>query len=502
MRRRLTVALVAMAVITLLLTAVGSLLLINRSTASSQESELLAQTRAAVMVLGQPLLGQSSSLATTTTTLPGIGRRHHGAGARKRVAARRVLARNLKRIGNYRDLEITSVGAGGRMVPTPPPPLTETQLQPDVLRSGGSVSGSTDGLVFAAVPLGADGLRTDVLVGTRALRDPLSGLGYFFLVAAAVLALATLVAAYLARRITRPLVGAVVATERIAEGDLGATVSVGSRDYPELQDLAAAINSMSAALARSRGLERQFLLSVSHELRTPLTSIRGYADALAEGATDDVAGAVRVIETEARRLDRLVQDLLDLARLDARQFSLSIAPVDCAELARRTVDAFLPEAASLAIRVVAPTEAPTALWVDADPDRLRQVVANLIENALKYATSTIEVGVGVDGSVVALWVEDDGPGIGAEELGRVFDRHFHSDRTPARRVGTGLGLAIVAELVAAMGGRVGAESPCRDGHGTRMTVQLRARHVGPVTPSTSVGVPTNPSISPPGIPRR
>ncbi len=120
------------------------------------------------------------------------------------------------------------------------------------------------------------------------------------------------------------------ATREIAGGNLEATVPVNRGDYPELAELADAINTMGRHLSRAQGLEREFLLSVSHELRTPLTSIRGYADAITDGATDDVAGAVTIIGTEARRLERLVQDLLDLARLQARQFSLQAQPVDCA----------------------------------------------------------------------------------------------------------------------------------------------------------------------------
>ena len=114
----------------------------------------------------------------------------------------------------------------------------------------------------------------------------------------------------------------------------------------ELAALAEAINTLGANLARAQGLEREFLLSVSHELRTPLTSIRGYADAIADGATDDVPGAVSIIGSEARRLERLVQDLLDLARLQARQFSLHPQRVDTAALLRASSRGVLPRGAA------------------------------------------------------------------------------------------------------------------------------------------------------------
>ncbi len=165
-----------------------------------------------------------------------------------------------------------------------------------------------------------------------------------------------------------------------------ASTSTGQPD-DELADLARTLNAMAAQLEHARGMERAFILSVSHDLRTPLTSIRGYAEAMTDGAisTDaEQARAVHVIESEARRLERLVADLLDLARLDARQFSLSPRPIDAAETVRTTVDAFGPAATELGITTR--VDGPATLPADADPDRLAQIVANLIENALKYAT--------------------------------------------------------------------------------------------------------------------
>jgi signal transduction histidine kinase len=127
--------------------------------------------------------------------------------------------------------------------------------------------------------------------------------------------------------------------------------------------------------------------------------------------------------------------------------------------------------------------------VTADPDRLGQVVANLVENASTFAARQITVGAGRDGGAVVVWVVDDGPGISADELPRVFDRHFTSDRSAGRRKGSGLGLAIVAELVAAMGGTVTARSPVSDGHGTRMDVRLPAGPAPSTGPAVAVPVP-------------
>jgi signal transduction histidine kinase len=240
-----------------------------------------------------------------------------------------------------------------------------------------------------------------------------------------------------------------------------------------MTELAEAINTMGDSLSRSQNLERQFLLSVSHELRTPLTSIIGYADAIADGTTEDTAAATAVIGSEARRLGRLLQDLLDLARLDAQKFSLDVQRVDCAEVVSLTAAGFRPEAENLGLELITAVPTDAGLWVDADPDRLGQIVANLTENAFKYAATRVVVGTGVVGTSIAVWVLDDGPGIAAEDVPHVFERHFTSDRVTARRVGSGLGLAIVAELAAAMKAVVTTESPVIEGRGTRMTIWLR-----------------------------
>ncbi len=328
---------------------------------------------------------------------------------------------------------------------------------------------------FVLVAGGIPATDLPVLVVTRHVASPVNGVAYFVLVAGAVLIAGFLVAAVLARRISAPIVRAVHATRQMAGGNLAATVPVERGDYPELAALAEAINTLGENLSRSQGLEREFLLSVSHELRTPLTSIRGYADAIAEGATEDVGGAIAIIGSEARRLERLVQDLLDLARLQARQFSLHSQLIDCAAVACSVAEGFQPEADTAGIRLVSATSGGGDAWAEADPDRVGQVIANLIENALKFATSRVEVGTQPVGDWVAVWVTDDGPGVSAQDLPHIFERHYSSDRVPARKLGVGLGLAIVAELASAMGATVDAQSPVNDGHGARMVLWLPRR---------------------------
>jgi signal transduction histidine kinase len=477
MRRRITIAILGVVIGTLVLTVAGSLLLVRRAAISTTENQITTETEA---------LGSLISLQ------PALTDRH-------------VVA-VLQRVGAFDGLAIVGLGPGGSFGNIPAP-LVSTVMDAPALRAGQTVVGNVGNLVFVAQPLTltarqrrtlAGGLRASelpVLVVTRHVANPVNGVLYFVLVAGAVLIAGVLVAALLARRISAPLVRAVQATRQIAGGNLSATVPVNPREYPELAELAAAINTLGENLSRSQGLERAFLLSVSHELRTPLTSIRGYTDAIADGATDDVAGAVAIIGSEARRLERLVQDLLDLARLQARQFSLHPQSIDCARVAEAVTEGFQPEADAAGVDLVAAIARGGALWADADPDRVGQIVANLIENALKFATARVEVGAARVGAWIAVWVADDGPGVGPGDLPHIFERHYTSDRVPARKAGVGLGLAIVAELASAMGGVVDAQSPVEGSDGARMVLWLQSSpppqgHEGPVSGVAASGSPT------------
>jgi two-component system sensor histidine kinase BaeS len=340
------------------------------------------------------------------------------------------------------------------------------------------VSGNIGSEIYAAAPYRSKvtanlpDLTQVVVLTNRPDTGLRQALPWFLLAATIVLAVAAVVGDRLGRRISRPLRDAELVTRQIAAGDLAAQVPLPHHGYPELASLATSINTMAGTLSRSKGLERQFLLSVSHDLRTPLTSIRGFAEAIAEGAAPDNTRAAEVIAAEARRLERLVKDLLDLAQFDARRFSLDLRPTDLAELVADTGEGFRPAADELGLRLELQPAPAGAIVATADPDRLAQVVANLVENALKYARTRIVVGVAATADGAVIWVDDDGPGISAADLPRVFDRLFMSSRYPARQVGTGLGLAIVAELLAAMGGSVRAESPVSGSGGTRMVVTL------------------------------
>lgn len=353
-----------------------------------------------------------------------------------------------------------------------------------------TVTGTNGSIVFLAQPIDTrvvsrTPLGKTVIVLTQKVDTNVVGrAGPAFVVAgAAALAVCVALSLWLARRLTRPLQAVEVTARRLAAGDLTARVAVHAGTEDELAALAATLNTMAAQLEQARGAERAFLLSVSHDLRTPLTSIRGYADALADG-TIDAAGpeervrAAGIISGEARRLERLVRDLLDLSRLDTRQFSLHPRPCDAAGVVRDAAGAFGPAAGDLGLSLHT-DDMPAVIPADLDPERLGQIVANLVENALKYAATTVEVSVKANALGFDVVVADDGPGIPTEQAPKVFERLYTVRGTPGRSVGTGLGLAIVRELARAMGGNAAVETS--NGHGTRFVVHLPTGPPGPTT---------------------
>jgi signal transduction histidine kinase len=189
-------------------------------------------------------------------------------------------------------------------------------------------------------------------------------------------------------------------------------------------------------------------------------------------------------------LERLVGDLLDLTKLEAHQMSIALRPTDAAEVVATTAEGFHPAAAKSGLTIVVRMPdhdgtPPTVAAVQADPDRLAQLLANLLENAMTFARSTVMVGMAqneTSGSCV-ITVEDDGPGIAPGDLQRVFERFYRADRGPNRRMGSGLGLAIVAELAEAMGGAVHAESPVTTEGGSRFVVTLQQWQAAKPLPS-------------------
>ncbi len=225
---------------------------------------------------------------------------------------------------------------------------------------------------------------------------------------------------------------------------------------------------------RAEATRRDFVANASHELRTPIAAIRAAAETLQAGALANPAAAREFVDIVARhseRLSRLTEDLLDLSRLESRQWRFDPAPVDVAALARQIVD--LLGAAAREKGLALASEVPEGVAVRADPRALEQVLVNLVENGIKFtARGGVTLRAERDGAAWVLAVEDTGPGIERHHLPRLFERFYRVDPGRAREQGgTGLGLAIVKHLVQGMGGEVGVES---DGAGTRFRVRLPA----------------------------
>jgi two-component system, OmpR family, sensor kinase len=277
--------------------------------------------------------------------------------------------------------------------------------------------------------------------------------------------LAALAAFLLARRISRPVDRIAAAARSLSGGTHPEPVP--GEGAAEIATLAVAFNDLVEQLQRAQEAERSFLLSVSHELRTPLTAIRGYAEAVEDGVVDPREAAATVT-AEARRLERLVKDLLDLARMNRTDFSVHNAEIDLAEVVEDAVRRYQQQAAAFGVSIAAVTDGPAL--ADADADRVLQVVSNLVENALRLTPPGGQVRVAA--APGELRVEDTGPGLAETDREHAFERFYLHERYGRERpVGTGLGLAIVKELTLAMGGTVEVES--RPGELTVFTVRLR-----------------------------
>jgi two-component system sensor histidine kinase BaeS len=495
MRRRITFAILGTVAAALVLAGLGTLALNRVGARSSARSEIDAQAAATAAILDIRATPQKDANGNRIT-----------------VKERLALIRESLSLEDVSLIVYDKSNALRTDLGDPlPGNVTLTSDQVAELRGGQTVSGGRANTVYAGVPLPkTTNDFQPVLLFTRNVGPSIgTGVRWFVLASIITILLGAVIAARLSRRLTKPLVEATDATARIARGDLSVRLPARHGASPdELDALASSINEMADSLQRSRGLEQQFLLSVSHDLRTPLTSIQGYAEAIADGAVPDEQAAAGIILTESRRLERLVRDLLDLAKLESRQFSFGLRTVDLGELVGDSADGFRRqvEEADLQLRFEPPAQVVPAI---ADPDRLAQVVANLVENALKYAAGSITLAVVADPSAPRIEVADDGPGIAAQDLPHVFERLYVASHEPVRKeIGSGLGLAIVRELVEAMGGSVRAEAD--PGGGARMVVTLRpalGADLGPVVPPPAPargGPPAGPApppyVPPPGPP--
>ena len=307
-------------------------------------------------------------------------------------------------------------------------------------------------------------------------------LGVVLLVGVAVAVVVGLVVGQL---LAAPLRRTAAAARTLRSGRRDVRVPVGGP--AEVSDVAGAVNELADALAHSEQRQRAFLLSVSHELRTPLTAVRGFAESLADGVVrgEDVAAAGRIVVREADRLDRLVGDLMELARLEADDFRLDLRPVDLAVVAEDAAGVWSARCGEAGLRF-ALQAGPSAL-VQADPRRLRQVVDGLAENALRVAPpgAPLVFATGGDAATAWLQVRDGGPGLAPEDYPVVFERGVLHDRYRGRRpVGSGgVGLALVHGLVVRMGATIRA-APAREG-GACFTVTFPVTFPAQAVPGVS-----------------
>jgi signal transduction histidine kinase len=285
---------------------------------------------------------------------------------------------------------------------------------------------------------------------------------------AAVIAL--LVGVVLARNLTRPLRDLTLAIQAMTAGELKQEVPVRSAD--ELGTLTQAFNRLSADLARSHELRRQMTADIAHELRTPLTVIRAYIDGLCDGTFKPTPTRFAAMQAETQHLQRLVEDLRTLSLADAGELPMQRVPVSCGALLERLAAAYAPQAGArdIALPVSIEPELPDII---VDPERMIQVLGNLVTNALRYTPSGGRIALSArrQGATVALAVQDTGAGITPDALPHVFDRFYRGDPARSQQDGeSGLGLAIAKSMVEAHGGKIEARS--EPGQGTTFTVLL------------------------------
>ncbi|WP_127504296.1 sensor histidine kinase [Actinoplanes solisilvae] len=430
---RVVLVTVATAVISVFITALVAVPVAVRSVNTQLRAELLEKSALAVELL-----------------------------ATERQAARERIVTSLRRDG----IEVYLIRRGAVDQPGLPERVVRQVARGALVDTRGPVAGTPS--FIAGRPL--SGVNSGVVL-TRAVASNTAGrvLGTVWIALLAGLLGGILAGALLARFIARPIRLAAAAATRLSAGDRSVRIARGGP--AEAAELADAVNQLASALQVSEGREREFLLSVSHELRTPLATLRGYAEAIADGVVGpgetEKAGATMLAEAE--RLDRLISDLLVLSRLEAADLPLDVVPVDLVELVAAAGEAWASRG-GLAVRTELPDH---PVVVRTDPGRIRQVIDGLGENALRVVPAGQPLILAVREPGV-IEVRDGGPGFTDEDLAVAFDRGALNRRYKGvRKVGSGLGLALAARLVTRLGGRITA------GHapegGAMFTIELPER---------------------------
>jgi two-component system, OmpR family, sensor histidine kinase BaeS len=277
----------------------------------------------------------------------------------------------------------------------------------------------------------------------------------------------------LATRIAQPIEELSDTADALAAGHLGARATPPVAD-DELTDLTGAFNAMADALEHTEQTRRRLLADLAHELRTPLATVEAYHEGLADGVIDPDPSTVDVLADATSRLRRLVEDVSLVSRAEEGRLHLDLHPVDLRDLAVNAIDATRPAADSAGITLL--SDLPeTPVTVDADPDRLSQVLANLLANAIEHTpdggTVTVAATSGHDHAVIE--ITDTGAGISTHHLPHIFERFYRADPARSRTLGSGIGLTISRAVIRGHGGDLTAASP-GEGGGTTFTIDLPA----------------------------
>lgn len=352
----------------------------------------------------------------------------------------------------------------GHIIVPAPPYRPGQQIPPEIVAAGTPIE--VDGRVVGTVLTSPDAFfrsAQEAFYLNRVYR----GLGWGTIGAALA---ALLLGMVLVRTLIRPLRELTQATRAVAQGNLAQQVPVRSKD--ELGQLAAAFNQMSADLAEATRLRRQMTADIAHDLRTPLTVLAGYLESLRDGVLQPSPAMLEVMYDEAQHLQRLVEDLRTLSLADARELPLQCQPTAPSALIERIVAKYSHAAAQRQIQLQRQVEADLPGLI-LDPERMAQVLSNLVSNALRYtpAGGAVKLTAKQQGQGVVFTVEDNGSGIAPAHLPYIFDRFYRADQTRHQEGGeSGLGLAIAKSIVEAHGGKITVKSEL--GQGTCFTINL------------------------------
>jgi len=387
-----------------------------------------------------------------------------------------LLPRGLLEALQARQITGYLVGPGAE----PPPGVPQAAVDAVVAGQAVSVEGGPEGatLLIEGRPLTAGGgvllVQPFTVVGVES-SEAVKRIAVALLLG---LLIAVPIGYWAARRLARPLRAARDAANQMTAGSRDVTLE--PEGPIEIADIAESLNRLNSALVVSEGRQREFLLSVSHELRTPLTAVKGYAEALSDGVIEgsDVPRTGATVAAEAARLDRLVTDLLDLARLGAVDFHIEPVSVDLVEVGADAWEVWQTRGQSENVTVL--TELPDEqLSIRTDPMRVRQIIDNLAENALRVSPpgSVMVLAIRAESAGAVVEVRDSGPGLSDDDRSVAFEPGaLHERYRGVRPVGTGLGLALVGRLARGLGGS--AEVKQAPEGGACFTVHLPIAPVG------------------------